>query len=43
MSKKVVLATRNLGKIEEFQRMLQAASLDIEVLGLKGQAWPRWV
>ena len=35
MSKQVVLATRNLGKLEEFERMLQASSLDIHVLGLK--------
>jgi XTP/dITP diphosphohydrolase len=34
-SKKVVLATRNLGKVEEFERMLQGASLDIHVLGLR--------
>ena len=33
--KKIVLATRNLGKIEEFERMLRAANLDIHVLGLK--------
>jgi XTP/dITP diphosphohydrolase len=34
-SKKVVLATRNLGKVEEFERMLQSAALDIRVLGLR--------
>jgi len=33
--KKIVLATRNLGKVEEFERMLKSASLDIEVLGLR--------
>lgn len=33
--KRVVLATRNLGKIEEFERMLHASSLDIHVLGLR--------
>lgn len=33
--KKIVLATRNLGKVEEFERMLQAAELDIQVLGLR--------
>lgn len=33
--KQVVLATRNLGKVEEFERMLDAASLNIEVLGLR--------
>jgi len=33
--KKIVLATRNLGKIEEFERMLQAAELEIQVLGLR--------
>jgi XTP/dITP diphosphohydrolase len=35
MNKKVVLATRNLGKLEEFERMLQAAFLEIQVLSLK--------
>lgn len=34
-SRRLVLATRNLGKIDEFERMLRAESLDIEVLGLK--------
>ena len=33
--KKIVLATRNLGKVEEFERMLHAAELEIEVLGLR--------
>jgi len=33
--KKVVLATRNVGKIEEFDRMLRNAQLDIQVLGLR--------
>ena len=33
--KKIVLATRNLGKVEEFERMLRAANLEIEVLGLR--------
>lgn len=33
--KQVVLATRNLGKVEEFERMLHSASLDIHVLGLR--------
>jgi len=33
--RQVVLATRNLGKVEEFMRMLAQASLDIEVLGLR--------
>ena len=33
--KKIVLATRNLGKIAEFERMLRAANLDVHVLGLK--------
>ncbi len=33
--KRIVLATRNLGKVEEFERMLQAADLEIEVLGLR--------
>jgi XTP/dITP diphosphohydrolase len=32
--KKVVLATRNLGKVEEPERMLKAADIDIQVLGL---------
>ena len=34
-AKRVVLATRNLGKVEEFERMLLAASLNIHVLGLR--------
>ena len=33
--KKLVLATRNLGKVKEFERMLQSAHLDIHVLGLR--------
>ena len=33
--KQVVLATRNLGKVEEFERMLREAALDIHVLGLR--------
>ena len=33
--KRVVLATRNLGKVEEFERMLFAAPLNINVLGLR--------
>ena len=33
--KKIVLATRNLGKVEEFERMLEASSLEIQVLGLR--------
>ena len=33
--KKVVLATRNVGKIEEFDRLLRNAQLDIQVLGLR--------
>lgn len=33
--KQVVLATRNLGKVEEFLRMLREAAQDIEVLGLR--------
>ncbi len=32
---KVVLATRNLGKVAEFERMLQAAEVKIQVLGLR--------
>jgi XTP/dITP diphosphohydrolase len=32
--KKVVLATRNLGKVEELERMLNAAHIDVQVLGL---------
>ena len=34
-AKRVVLATRNLGKVEEFERMLHEAALDIQVLGLR--------
>lgn len=34
-AKRVVLATRNLGKVKEFERMLQGADLDIQVLGLR--------
>lgn len=34
-SRRLVLATRNLGKVEEFERMLHSASLDIHVLGLR--------
>ena len=33
--KRVVLATRNLGKVQEFERMLHEAQLDIQVLGLR--------
>ena len=33
--KQVVLATRNAGKVEEFEGMLLAASLNIHVLGLR--------
>jgi XTP/dITP diphosphohydrolase len=33
--KKIVLATRNTGKVVEFERMLQSAALDIAVLGLR--------
>jgi len=29
--KKVVLATRNLGKVEELERMLNAAHIDVQV------------
>ena len=32
---KIVLATRNLGKVAEFERMLNSADLDIHVLGLR--------
>ena len=32
---KIVLATRNLGKVAEFERMLTTANLDIHVLGLR--------
>ena len=32
--KKVVLATRNLGKVEELERMLTVAKIDVQVLGL---------
>ena len=32
--KKVVLATRNLGKVKELKRMLNAAHIDVQVLGL---------
>ncbi len=32
--KRLVLATRNLGKVEEFERMLKGASLDLQVFGL---------
>ena len=31
----VVLATRNIGKIQEFERMLDAADLDVKLLGLR--------
>lgn len=31
----VVLATRNIGKIQEFERMLHAADLDVKLLGLR--------
>ena len=30
----LVLATRNIGKIDEFERMLAAADLDVKILGL---------
>ena len=33
--KQLVLATQNLGKIKEFERLLKSANLKIEVLGLK--------
>ena len=33
--KKIVLATRNLGKVKEFERMLQSSHLEIQVLGLR--------
>ena len=33
--KQLVLATQNLGKIKEFERLLQSANLEIDVLGLK--------
>ncbi len=33
--KQVVLATRNPGKVEEFERMLHEAALNIQVLGLR--------
>lgn len=33
--KQLVLATQNLGKIKEFERLLKSANLEIEVLGLK--------
>ncbi len=32
--KKVVLATRNLGKVEELERMLKTANINVQVLGL---------
>lgn len=35
MSRKFVLATRNFGKIAEFQRMMQGYGSEIEVLGLR--------
>ena len=34
MSRKIALATRNKGKIAEFERMLREYAVDIEVLGL---------
>ena len=34
MSRKIVLATRNIGKIAEFERLLAEFASDIEVLGL---------
>jgi XTP/dITP diphosphohydrolase len=34
-SKMLVLATRNLGKIQEFERMLQQANLEVNVLGIR--------
>jgi XTP/dITP diphosphohydrolase len=33
--KTVVLATRNIGKIEEFERMLATANLEVKILGLQ--------
>jgi len=35
MQKSLVLATKNQGKIEELDRMLEASDLDVKVLGLK--------
>ncbi len=32
---KIVLATRNVGKVAEFERILNSANLDIHVLGLR--------
>jgi XTP/dITP diphosphohydrolase len=34
-NKKIVLATKNLGKLEEFERMLNQGSHEIQVLGLR--------
>ena len=34
-AKSIVLATRNLGKVLEFERILEAAKIDIAVLGLR--------
>ena len=34
-AKSIVLATRNLGKVIEFERILEAAKIDIAVLGLR--------
>jgi XTP/dITP diphosphohydrolase len=34
-TKSIVLATRNLGKVLEFERILEAARIDVTVLGLR--------
>lgn len=34
-AKSIVLATRNLGKVLEFERILEAAKIDVTVLGLR--------
>ena len=34
-TKSIVLATRNLGKVLEFERILEAAMIDVTVLGLR--------
>ena len=34
-TKSIVLATRNLGKVLEFERILEAAKIDVAVLGLR--------
>lgn len=33
--KKIVLATHNLGKVEELERLLNGADLDVQVMGLR--------